>query len=231
VVVPPRTYWSAVQEVLRRYDILLIDDEVITGFVRTGNDFGATTLNIRPDMMTLAKALTAGYAPLSAAVIRGDMYERLRSASEKVGIFGHGYTYSGHPVSCAVALKALEIYERDRLFEQAAKVGSYLQERLRRFEAHPIIGEVRGVGLIAALELVASKSTRRPFTGVDMALYLQRRAQDHGLLVRALGGTSVAICPPLIVTERQIDELVESLEAAVDETYAYAKRHGERRSA
>jgi adenosylmethionine-8-amino-7-oxononanoate aminotransferase len=226
VVVPPRTYWAAVQEVLRRYDILLIDDEVITGFGRTGNDFGATSFGIRPDMMTLAKALTSGYAPLSVAAIGGEMYERLKTYSAKVGIFGHGYTYSGHPVSCAVALKTLEIYERDHIFQHAARLGSYMQQRLRQFESHPMVGEIRGVGLIAALELVADKDTKQSFSGIDMAVHVQKRAQEHGLLVRALGGTSVAICPPLIITKQQIDELIGSLGAALDESYGHAQRQG-----
>lgn len=226
VVVPPSTYFGAVQEVLRKYDVLLIDDEVITGFGRTGNDFGATTFNIRPDMMTLAKALTSGYAPLSVAAIRGDMYERMRAPSGKVGVFGHGYTYSGHPVSCAVALKTLEIYERDRIFQHAARVGAYMQQQLRKFESHPLVGEVRGVGLIAALEIVANKSTRASFPNADIVQSLQTRAQEHGLLVRALGSTSVGICPPLIVTERQIDEITSSLGTALDETYKAAERQG-----
>lgn len=122
VLVAPATYWEKVQAVLRKYDILLIDDEVITGFGRTGNDFGATTFGIRPQMLTLAKAVTSGYLPLSAAVISGAMYEPFATASEKVGTFSHGYTYSGHPVSCAVALKTLEIYARERIFEHAARV-------------------------------------------------------------------------------------------------------------
>jgi 4-aminobutyrate---pyruvate transaminase len=226
VVVPPSTYFGAVQEVLRKHDILLIDDEVITGFGRTGNDFGATTFNIQPDMMTLAKALTSGYVPLSVAAIRGDMYERLRAPSGKVGVFGHGYTYSGHPVSCAVALKTLEIYERDRVFQHAARVGTYMQQQLRKFESHALVGEVRGVGLIAALEIVANKSTRESFPTAEIVQHLQSRAQEHGLLTRALGATSVGICPPLIITERQIDEIIGSLGTALEETRQHAERQG-----
>ncbi len=226
VVVPPSTYWPAIQEVLRKHDILLIDDEVITGFGRTGNDFAARTFGIRPDMMTLAKAVTSGYIPLSVAAIRGEMYERLVAPSAKVGVFGHGFTYTGHPVSCAVALKTLEIYERDRVFQHAAQVGTYLQQRLRKFESHALVGELRGVGLIAALEIVADKGSRQSFPTADVVQYLQKRAQEHGLLVRALGSTSIGICPPLIITERQIDELVDSLGAALDETLSYAERQG-----
>jgi 4-aminobutyrate--pyruvate transaminase len=224
VVVPPKGYWEKIQAVLCRHEILLIDDEVITGFGRTGNDFGATTFGIRPDMMTLAKALTSGYLPLSVSAIRGEMYERLIAPSKKVGVFGHGYTYSGHPVSCAVALKTLEIFERDRVFEHAARVGSYLQRRLRTFESHPLVGEVRGVGMIAALELVADKHTRQPFDDNQAGLFAQARAQVHGLMVRALAGSCIAICPPLIITESQIDEIIDALGKALDETLSLASR-------
>ena len=222
VVVPPATYWQKVQGVLRKYDILLIDDEVITGFGRTGNDFGATTFGIRPQMMTLAKAVTSGYLPLSVAAISGDLYEPLTAPSEKVGTFGHGFTYSGHPVSCAVALKTLEIYERERIFEHAARVGAYLQRRLREFESHPLVGQVRGVGLIAALELVADKRTHQPFEGGRIGLLAQECAQRHGLIVRALAGSCLAVCPPLIITEPQIDELIAALGAALDDVLSFA---------
>lgn len=226
VVLPPCTYWEKVQAVLARNGILLIDDEVITGFGRTGNDFGTTTFAIRPDMMTLAKALTSGYLPLSAAVIRGDMYEALVEPSAKVGMFGHGYTYSGHPVSCAVALKALEIYERDRLFAHAQRMGTYLQGRLRAFEEHPLIGEVRGIGLLAAVEMVANKASREAFQGGRVGQYAQQRAQENGLIVRAVAGSSLAMCPPLIITENEIDQLVERLGRTLDETHDYAHREG-----
>jgi 4-aminobutyrate---pyruvate transaminase len=226
VVVPPRTYWPKIQAVLRAYDILLIDDEVITGFGRTGNDFGATTYAFQPDMMTLAKAITSAYLPLSAAVIRGDMYEAMVEPSANVGIFGHGYTYSGHPVSCAVALKVLEIYRRDRIFEQAAARGAYMQRRLRELESHPLVGEVRGVGLIAAVELVANKTTRAAFAGGTIGTFAQIRAQANGLLIRAVAGSSLAICPPLIVSETHIDELLDKLRRSLDETLDFATREG-----
>jgi len=218
VVLPPHGYWEKVQAVLSRYDILLIADEVITGFGRTGNDFACTTYDIRPDMMTLAKAISSAYLPLSAAVVRGEMHQALVEPSSKVGIFGHGYTYSGHPVSCAVALKTLEIYQRDRVFEHAARVGAYLQARLRAFESHPLVGEVRGVGLIAAVELVADKTTRAAFSDGRVGAHAQLRAQENGLILRAVAGSSLAICPPLIITERQVDELVDKLGRALDQT-------------
>jgi 4-aminobutyrate---pyruvate transaminase len=224
VLVPPATYWEKVQAVLRKYDILLIDDEVITGFGRTGNDFGASTFAIHPQMMTLAKAVTSGYLPLSVSVISGAMYAPFAAASEKVGTFGHGFTYSGHPVSCAVALKTLEIYARERTFEHAARIGAYMQQRLRQLALHPLVGDVRGVGLIAALELVANKQTRQPFEGTRVGLYMQYCAQQHGLIVRALPGTSIGICPPLVITEPQVDELVEALRLALDAVLDFTRR-------
>jgi len=226
VVLPPRGYWEKLQPLLKRYDVALIDDEVITGFGRTGNDFGATTYAIEPDMMTLAKAVTSAYLPLSAAVIRGDMHEAMIEPASKVGIFGHGYTYSGHPVPAALALKTLEIYQRDRIFERAARTGEYLQQRLRTLADHPLVGEVRGVGLIAAVELVADKTTRRAFEGGKVGAHAQMRAQENGLIVRAVAGSSLAVCPPLIITEAQVDELVAKLTRAIDETQDAARLNG-----
>ena len=226
VVLPPRGYWEKLQPLLKRYDVALIDDEVITGFGRTGNDFGATTYAIEPDMMTLAKAVTSAYLPLSAAVIRGDMHEAMIEPASKVGIFGHGYTYSGHPVPAALALKTLEIYQRDRIFERAARTGEYLQQRLRTLADHPLVGEVRGVGLIAAVELVADKTTRRAFEGGKVGAHAQMRAQENGLIVRAVAGSSIAVCPPLIITEAQVDELVSKLTHAIDETQDAARLNG-----
>jgi len=226
VVLPPRGYWENLQPLLKRYDVALIDDEVITGFGRTGNDFGATTYAIEPDMMTLAKAVTSAYLPLSAAVIRGDMHEAMIEPASKVGIFGHGYTYSGHPVPAALALKTLEIYQRDRIFERAARTGEYLQQRLRTLADHPLVGEVRGVGLIAAVELVADKTTRRAFEGGKVGAHAQMRAQENGLIVRAVAGSSLAVCPPLIITEAQVDELVAKLTRAIDETQDAARLNG-----
>ena len=226
VVLPPRGYWEKLQPLLKRYDVALIDDEVITGFGRTGKDFGATTYAIEPDMMTLAKAVTSAYLPLSAAVIRGDMHEAMIEPASKVGIFGHGYTYSGHPVPAALALKTLEIYQRDRIFERAARTGEYLQQRLCTLADHPLVGEVRGIGLIAAVELVADKTTRRAFEGGKVGAHAQMRAQENGLIVRAVAGSSLAVCPPLIITEAQVDELVLKLTRAIDETQDAARLNG-----
>jgi len=220
VIVPPEGYYAKVQSVLRKYDINFWADEVITGFGRTGNIFGSTTMGIeKPDMMTFAKQISSAYFPISATVIKGDMYEQLVEPSAKVGMFGHGYTYSGHPVGCAVALKALEIYERDNIYGHAAEVGEYLQQRLREFEDHEIVGDVRGVGLIGAVEIVADKATRKPFEPSAIG-YLQQVCQDNGLIGRALAGTTFAVCPPLVITREQVDELIESLQKGLDATAA-----------
>ncbi|MCZ6828276.1 MAG: aminotransferase [Gammaproteobacteria bacterium] len=222
VIVPPATYFEKMQAVLTRYDILMWDDEVICGFGRTGHDFGASAVGIQPQMMTLAKALSSAYMPISAAVITGDMYEAMVQPSAEVGVFGHGYTYSGHPVGCAVASKVIEIYERERLFEHAAKVGDYLQARLREFASHALVGEVRGMGLIGAVELVANKDSKQAYANNAVGSFCQQSCEDHGLIIRAMGGNSIALCPPLIITEAQVDELVTKLGKALDATLDFA---------
>jgi len=223
VIVPPAGYYEKVHAILDKYGILFIADEVITGFGRTGNDFGCTTMDIRPDMMTLAKQLSSAYFPISAAVLPGWMHEAMVEPSAKVGAFGHGYTYSGHPVGCAAALKTLEIFERDRVFEHAAAVGAYLQERLQRFTDHPLVGEVRGVGLIAGIELVSDKASKRPFEGGAVGATAQKACQDAGLIVRALGNT-IAVCPPLIITQAHIDEMVDGLQKGLDATLEFVRK-------
>lgn len=223
VVIPPADYFQKIQAVLEKYEILMWDDEVICGFGRTGVDFGANLYAIKPDMMSLAKALSSAYMPLSAAIIKGDMYEPMIEASAGVGVFGHGYTYSGHPVACAVADKVIEIYERERLFEHAAEVGQYLQSRLTQFSEHPLVGEIRGVGLIAALELVANKQSGQAFSDYAVGACCMKAAESHGLIVRAMGN-SIALCPPLIITREQVDELIDKLAGALADTLEYVNR-------
>lgn len=227
VIVPPEGYYEKLQAVLRKYDILVWADEVITGFGRTGNDFGCTTMGIQPDLMTFAKQLSSAYFPISAAVIPGWMYEAMIEQTNQVGVFGHGYTYSGHPAACAAALKTLEIYERDNLFVHAAEVGDYLQAQLREaFTDHPLVGEVRGKGLIAALELVSNKTTGASFDKGIAGATAQQFCQDNGLLLRAVAGNALALCPPLIITRAEIDALMGKLKAAIDSTYAEMKDKG-----
>ena len=224
VIVPPEGYLPKVQALLKEHDIFLWADEVICGFGRTGNDFGSTTMGIKPDLMSLAKQLSSAYVPISAAVITGEMYEAMAQLSADVGMFGHGYTYTGHPVACAAALKALEIYERDDLFARAAKMGAHMQSRLQEYAGHELVGEVRGKGLIGAIELVANKETGQAFSDGQVGAFAQRACQDAGLLLRVVSGSSVAFCPPLIIEENQIDEMVEKFGTALAATLEYAKK-------
>lgn len=225
VIVPPAGYYEKVQAILNKYDILFWADEVITGWGRTGNDFGCTTMNIQqPDLMTFAKQLSSAYFPISASVVRGDIHDAMVEPSAEVGVFGHGFTYSGHPVGCAVALKVLEIYERDNVFAHAARVGDYLQRRLREFESHPLVGEVRGAGMIAAVELVADKRTGAAFRDASVGPYAGMRCQENGLIVRVVAGSSLALCPPLIIDEAHVDEIISILQKSLDETLDYVKK-------
>ena len=225
VIVPPEGYYQKVQAVLDRYDIMFWADEVITGFGRTGNDFCCTTMGIEsPDMMTFAKQLSSAYMPISASAIRREMYDAMIEQSASAGAFGHGYTYSGHPVACAVANKTLEIYQRDKIFEKAAVTGAYLQKRLAEFADHPLVGEVRGSGLIGALELVANKDTGEPFAGGTVGGYAQKMAQDNGLLIRTVAGSCLGFCPPLIITHEQIDEMIDKVAPALDATLDYCQK-------
>ncbi len=225
VIVPPAGYYEKVQAILAKYDILFWADEVITGFGRTGNDFGVTTMDIKPDLMSFAKQLSSSYVPISASVIPGKMYDAMIEETAKNGVFGHGYTYSAHPVAAAVALKTLEIYERENLFAKAAETGDYLQTRLAEFRDHPLVGEVRGAGMIAAVELVANKETGAAFENAGaVGGFAANACQNHGLISRPVAGASLALCPPLITTKAQIDEIVEKMGKALDDTQAFVSK-------
>jgi 4-aminobutyrate--pyruvate transaminase len=218
VIVPPATYFEKIQAVLRKYEVLLIADEVICGFGRTGTMFGSETFGLRPDIMTMAKALTSGYLPLSATVVSEEIYRACVRQSEKIGIFAHGYTYTGHPAACAVALESLDIFAERDLLGHVSRLSPRLLAGLRALGSHPLVGEVRGVGLVAGVELVPDKPGRGTFDPVGRAgtLFVQR-AQANGLIVRSLGDT-VAVCPPLVITEGELDELLRRFTRALDET-------------
>jgi 4-aminobutyrate--pyruvate transaminase len=225
VIVPPRTYFEQVQAVLRKHDVLMIADEVICGFARTGRMFGTETYGIQPDIMVMAKQLSSGYLPISATAISEAIYQALVRQSEKLGVFAHGYTYTGHPASCAVALEVLDIYEERDILGHVQRVSPRLLDGLRALAGHPLVGDVRGVGLLAGVELVADKPGKGTFDPVGSAgtLFVQR-AQANGLIVRALQDT-VALCPPLIISEGEIDEMLRRFGKALDETTeALAKR-------
>jgi 4-aminobutyrate---pyruvate transaminase len=223
VIVPPKGYYQKIQAVLDKYDMLFIADEVICGFGRTGSMWGCQTFGIRPNMISMAKALTSAYMPLSAVMVDETIYQALVRQSEKIGVFGHGYTYSGHPVAAAVAVETLKIYEERKILDHVRRVGPRLQAGLRKLAGHPLVGEVRGVGLVAAVELVKNKETKEAFdpkSGVGLHLY--KRAQANGLIVRNLID-AIAFTPPLIVTESEIDEILARFGKALDETTAWVE--------
>ena len=224
VIVPPDGYFDKVQALLKKHDILFIDDEVICGFGRTGQPFGAQTMNLAPDTMSVAKAVSSAYLPLSAVLIPEWMYEPMIEPSGQVGNFGHGFTYSGHPVCAAVALRALELMEERDLFAHAARVGEEFQARLHALADHPLVGNTRGRGLIGAVELVADKASKQPFEPSQAVGYnAMRFCEENGLIVRALGD-SLALCPPLIITSDQVDEVFTKMTRALDQTQAWLGR-------
>jgi 4-aminobutyrate--pyruvate transaminase len=223
VIVPPADYYTKVQALLAKHDILFIDDEVICGFGRTGKPFGAETMGIKPTTMSLAKAVSSAYLPLSAVLLPEFMYDPIVRQSGAVGTFGHGFTYSGHPVCAAVALRTIELMEERELFAHAARVGVPFQQRIAALAAHPLVGEARGVGLIGAVELVADKRTKAPYpAALGVGAYCAARCEANGLIVRGLGDT-IALCPPLIIDTNQVDELFTKLGRALDETHAWAR--------
>ena len=216
VIVPPASYWPEVQRICRQHDILLIADEVICGFGRTGQWFGSDTFDIKPDLMTLAKGITSGYLPLSAVMVGERVTEVLW---EKGGEFAHGFTYSGHPVPCAVALENIAIIEEENLVERVREdAGPYLQQRLATLADHPLVGEVRGIGLLGAVELVADKPSHARFKPEGRAGTLCRdHCMKQNVVSRAVRDTMV-VSPPLIISHAEIDELVARLGKAIDLT-------------
>ncbi len=223
VKIPPMSYWPEVERICRKYDVLLMLDEVITGYGRTGEWFAAQTFGVTPDTMTTAKALTSGYQPLSALLV-GD---RIASTlTEKGGEFAHGYTYSGHPVACAVALKNLEIIEREGLVERVkVDTGPYFAQALReRIAGHGLVGETRSVGLMGAIEIVKDKATKERFDGDGRAAVVVRdHAIANGMMMRATGDTMI-LSPPLIWTRETIDLACERIVRALDLAEAELRR-------
>ncbi len=216
VIPPPDGYFSRVQALCRKYEILFIADEVICGFGRTGSMWGSQTYQIRPDMLTCAKALSASYIPIAALLVSDEIFEAMTEQSRKVSLFGHGFTYSGHPVAAAVALETLKIYEERDIVAVARAASPILQNGLREFAGHPIVGEVRGVGLIAGVELVADKASKAPFEAARGAgAIVQEEAKARGVLVRALGDT-IAFCPPLVIGEDELRAVVARFGEALD---------------
>ena len=220
VIVPPAGYFRRVQEILRKYDILFIVDEVICGFGRTGNMFGCETYDLRPDIMTVAKALSSSYLPISATLVSDEIHQAMVGQSTKLGGFTHGFTYAGHPVCAAVAVETLRLYEERDIVGHVRKVAPHFQNRLHALAAHPLVGHARGVGLIGAVELVSDKASKTAFDpALGIGPRIQATAMEHGVIIRALRDI-VAFCPPLIITEAQIDILFDGVGKALDIVHA-----------
>jgi 4-aminobutyrate--pyruvate transaminase len=216
VIMPPAGYFELIQAVLDKYEVLLIADEVITAFGRTGNMFGCETYAIRPDIITVAKALSSGYQPIGAVLVSEPIHDVMLDQSRKIGTFGHGYTYSGHPVCAAVALRALQIYEQDDILGKVAEVAPYFAARLHALGSHPLVGQARAIGLIGALELMADPVQKVPF---DPALTIGARTVQEclrrGVILRPVGDT-ITFCPPLIIARSEIDLLFDAVTEALD---------------
>ncbi len=218
VIIPPSTYWPEIQRICDKYEILLIADEVITGFGRTGNWFGSQTMGIRPDIMTIAKTLTSGYIPMGGSLVSDEIAQTIAAA----GDFNHGYTYSGHPVAAAVALENLRIIEEEGLVERVREdTGPYLAAKWKTLEDHPLVGEANSVGLMGTLGLTPDKVKRTMFKSKEGAVGLRCRTHcfENGLVMRCVGDRMI-IAPPLIITREEIDTLVERARKSLDQTYA-----------
>jgi 4-aminobutyrate---pyruvate transaminase len=224
LLTPPATYFEKLQALLKGYGIRYLNDEVVTGFCRTGNFWGAETYGIEADCMTMAKSITSAYFPVSAVAMSGEFYEGLEKGSDEIGTFAHAGTYAGHPVGAAVALKTIEIIETRNLQENARRMGAYLGEKLGAYEDHPLVGKIRHVGLAGSVEFVLDKATkRRADTPGAIAGYFGDRAMAHGVMVRATGECAV-LAPPLIITATEIDELFRRFDLALEDTLDWASR-------
>jgi 4-aminobutyrate---pyruvate transaminase len=225
VIVPPKTYFEKIMAVCAKHDVFMIGDEVICGFGRLGTMFGCQKLGFAPHAISIAKALSSAYLPIAGVMIPEIMYQALLAESKKIGVFGHGFTYGGHPVSAAVALKAIEIYLRDRIIEKAAERGVQFQARLSALNAHPLVGEARGLGLIGGVELVADKRTKRSFApqhGVGPRAV--QFAEAEGLIIRSVLGDVLTLSPPLVISAAEVDALFDRLARALDQTLDWVTR-------
>ncbi|APH71252.1 aminotransferase [Aquibium oceanicum] len=226
VIVPPAGYYAAVKEVLDAHDIILIDDEVINGFGRTGEWWGCQSLGMTPTTISAAKQMTAAYAPLGAVMVPEDIYQAYVDHSAKIGTFGHGFTYGGHPLGCALGVKAIEIYQRRDIIGHVRKLAPVFAARMDRVAQHPLVGEARYCGLMGGVELVADKATKRPFdpkSGVGPQV--ARILEGHGAILRAIGDT-IALCPPMVITEAELTELFDRLEKGLADAEAWVAKAG-----
>ncbi len=228
VIVPPRGYYQKIQAVCRRHDVLFVADEVICGFGRTGNYWGSQSLGIEPDILTCAKALSSAYLPISAVMVNQRVFDALADESHAIGTFGHGYTYSGHPVPAAVAIETLKIYDEMDIVGHVRAMAPALQDGLRRrFSGRDLVGEVRGMGLIGAVELVEDRAARRNFAPTrKVGARLAKLCEANGVIARTLPNDSLAFSPPLIITEAEIGEMLDRVERAMDQLSVELRREG-----
>jgi 4-aminobutyrate---pyruvate transaminase len=225
VIVPPHTYFEKIMAVCAKHDVFTISDEVICAFGRLGTAFGCQKLGFVPQSISVAKALSSAYMPIAGVMIPEALYQALLAESKKIGMFGHGFTYGGHPVSAAVALKAIEVYARERIFDRAARLAPQFQARLTALNGHPLVGEARGLGLIGGVELVADKASRRSFLPQRaVGPRAVQFAEAEGLIVRSVLGDVLTLCPPLIISESEIDELFDRFARALNRTLDWVTR-------
>ena len=226
VILPPAGYFPKIQAVLRKYDVLLVADEVICGFWRTGNYWGSQTLDIQPDILTCAKALSSSFLPISAVLVNDFVFQALAKESNEIGTFGHGFTYSGHPVPAAVAIETLKIYDEMDIGAHVRTVGPHMQAELqRRFSDHPLVGEVRGTGLIAAVEFVADKAKRTNFDPkAKVGARLTKLCEEHGVIGRSVLNDTLCFSPPLVITKEDIDDMLTRVGKALDELTIQLRR-------
>jgi len=221
VLLPPADYFDRVQKILKKHDILFIADEVICGFGRTGEMWGSTTYNIKPDMITSAKQLSSAYQPIGAVLISDTIYDAFEAYSSEFGMLGTGNTYGGHPVACAVALETLKIYEERNIIDHVKARSPHFLERLQALQNHPLVGHARGVGLIGAIELVKNKDTREKFDPSEkMNAKIVDAARKLGVIVRPTPGDSVAFSPPLIISDDEIDEMFDAVTDALSAVHS-----------
>ncbi|CAM5775432.1 putative aminotransferase y4uB [Labrys miyagiensis] len=222
IIVPPKAYFARIQEVLKKYDILFLDDEIVCGFGRTGNWFGKETVGAQPDMMALAKGLSSSYFPISAVVVAPAIYEALREFNKGGGNFGHGFTNSGHPVGVAVALEAVKIYEEMNLVDHVRRMGARLRAHFEAMaDRSPIVGQVRGAGLMLGIEIVADKRTKTPFDpSLQVGMQFDRLAYNNGLVARCMGDV-LGFSPPLIVNEADVDEIADRVDRSLKQLEAH----------
>ncbi len=226
VIVPPKGYFEAIQQVLDEHDIFLIADEVITGFGRTGNWWGSQTLGMTPKTISAAKQLTSAYAPLGAVMVPEDIYQAYVDHSAELGTFAHGFTYGGHPLGCALGVKAIEIYQKRDIVGHVRALMPLFEQRMKKIGEHPLVGEARYCGLVGGAELVADKATKRSFDAKKgIGPELSRLIEENGAILRALGDT-IAICPPMVITEAELNELFDRFEKGLDQAEVWVSVQG-----